>query len=170
MGKGAVEVSGVVALPEQENLPELARPLAHRTDACEQKEITTTLPHVLEGNAQLIDIDGTLAPWGRVIAVGIEFVAGAAGSELVSSDATEVSGVHEQLVLGDANRKDVGHVVVGNRVAIALPVDESVDAAEAVDHSSRVVGMAGQGHQLVALFGEPIERCTAMAKSVVCDA
>jgi hypothetical protein len=48
-------------------------------------------------------------------------------------------------------------VVVRDSVAIALPVDEAVDAADAVGDARRVVRVARQRHELVLLVGEALE-------------
>lgn len=169
MCERGVEVGGVVALTEHENLSKLVNPLANWAGAREQEKVVGTLPHLVEGHAELIEIDRTVAARRWVVTMGVELVAAAAWSKLVSSDTAQVGGVHEQLVLGDANREDVGHVVVWNRVAIPFPVDEAVDAAHAVDDPSRIVGVSGQGDELVALFGEAIQGGAAMPDPVIDD-
>jgi hypothetical protein len=74
------------------------------------------------------------------------------------SNAGEVGGVDEEFALGHPHRQNLGDVVIGNGVAITLPVDETVDAAHAIGDPRGVVGMARQGDQLVFLLGEAIER------------
>ncbi len=41
--------------------------------------------------------------------------------------------VDEELILSDTNGQDVGHVVIGDGIAIAIPVDEAIDSANTVD-------------------------------------
>src|SRR5262249_57091860 len=107
---------------------------------------------------ELVEIDGAFAARGRVVAGGVELVAGAARGELVAGDAAEVGGVDEQLALGDAHGQDVGHVLVGDGVAVAFPVDEAVDAANAVGDAGGVVGVARERNELVfLLLGEALE-------------
>src|SRR5437762_11004152 len=48
-------------------------------------------------------------------------------------------------------------MVVRDGVTIPRPVDESVDAAHAVDDACGVVGVARQRHQMRLLLGEPLE-------------
>src|SRR2546428_469666 len=104
------------------------RPDARRTGAEETKEGGCAMAHALEGDGELIDVDGTPSSAGSwVKAAGIELASGASRCELMMSDACQVGGIDEQLPLGDAYGEDVRHVVVGDRVSIALPVDEAVD-------------------------------------------
>jgi hypothetical protein len=42
----------------------------------------------------------------------------------VARDAREIGGVNEELALGDADGQDVGDVLVGDGVAVAVPLDE----------------------------------------------
>src|SRR5690606_4581789 len=81
----------------------------------------------------------------------------------------EICGVDEKLAVGDADRQQVGNVVVGHGVAVTLPVDETVNTAQAVGDARRVVGMARQGHQVSSLLGEALERRRAMPFAHVDD-
>jgi hypothetical protein len=52
-----------------------------------------------------------------------------------------------------AHRKQRRDVLVGDAVAIAVPVDEALDRAQAVDHPRGVEGVPGQRAQRRALVG-----------------
>ena len=84
--------------------------------------------------------------------------AGAARRELVARDAAQVGGVDEELVLGDAHGQEVGHVLVRHGVAVAVPGDEAVDAAHAVDDPRGVVRVRGHGHERALFVGKQHER------------
>ena len=67
----------------------------------------------------------------------------APGQKLMVGDAGQVRPVDEELVLGDAHRQQRGHVLVGDAVPIAVPVDEALDRAQAVDDPRGVEGVLG---------------------------
>src|SRR5262249_14783449 len=128
------------------------------------------LAEALERGGELVEIDGALAPRGRMVTRWIELVAGTARGELVARDATEVGGVDEQLALGGAHGQDVGHVLVGDGVAVAVPVDEAIDAADTVGDTGGVVGVARQRNELVfLLLDEALETCAPAPSSLVDD-
>ena len=56
--------------------------------------------------------------------------------EPVLRDEVDVGRVDEDLAIGHADRENIGDVVVWNGVAIAIPFDESVETAEAMNHAS----------------------------------
>ena len=64
--------------------------------------------------------------------------------ELVCGDTLEVGRVDVQLMLGDAQRQDVGDVLVGHGIPVAAVVDEAVDGAGAVDDPRGVIRVARQ--------------------------
>src|SRR5690606_35550708 len=115
----------------------------------------------------LVEVDGRPAGATAVQVIGIEVEMTASFGELVACNAGEVGGVDEELALGDAQRQDVGDVVVGHRVAIASILDEAVEPAHAVDDARGVVGMARQRYQVRRLFGEALERAPALAPPLV---
>ncbi len=61
--------------------------------------------------------------------------------QLVARHTLEVCRVHEELILGHAQRQDVRHLLVGHRVPVAAIVDKAVNAAHPVQHPRRVVGV-----------------------------
>ena len=164
-----VEVVGGEALAEQEDLARLVSPDPRRPGAHEAEEAGGVLAHLLEGDAQLIEIDGALPPGARVKPGGVELEPSAAGRELMARDAGEVGGVDEELALGDADRQDVGDVVVGHGVGVAFPGDEAVDGADAVDDARGVVGAARQGHEVLPLRGEAVEGGLSVAAALIDD-
>jgi hypothetical protein len=87
----------------------------------------------------------------------------------MTGNAGEVSRVDEELVLGDPNGKDIGDVVVGYSVAVSIPVDETINAADAIDDTGSIVGMTWKGHQMFMLVGEAVERRCAMVLTTVDD-
>jgi len=158
MAERAVEVGGGEALAEEEDLSgvvtgELGRGRAHEAG----EEGRGQGPHLLEGHPQLVEVDHTTPP--RLVRARRRDVrAGAARRELVTRDAAQVGGVDEELVLRDADGQEVGHMLVGHGVAVAVPRDEAVDAAHAVDDARGVVGVRGQGHERGLLIGKQLER------------
>src|ERR1035438_10205335 len=132
-------------------------------------QIGGALAHSLEGDVELVEIDGALALGGRMEAGRVELEALPAGGELVARNATQVGRVDEELTLRDAHGQDVGHVVVGNGVAIAIPIDEAVDAAYAVDDACGIVGMTRKRDEMLALVGEALEGRALVATAVIHD-
>ena len=169
VAEGGVEIGGGEALSEQQDLARLMCPQARRPGAHEAEEAGGVPSHVLEGDTELVEVEGALLSGPGVEPGRIEPEPLATGDELVARDAGEVCGVDEELALGDADGQDIGHVVVGHGVGVALPGDEAVDRADAVDDARGVVGVARQRHEVRSLAGEAIERGLAMAAALVCD-
>lgn len=137
-------------------------PGARRPGAQEPEESCGAIAEACEHGGELVEIDRALPPGWLVEASRISFRTGAARRELLARDALEIGGVNEELTLGNADGQDVGDMLVGDGVAVALPLDEPVDAGEAVDDASGVVRMSGEGQELVLIFGaEPLERSAA---------
>jgi hypothetical protein len=139
--EGGVEIERVEACTELKDAAGLMSPDARGTCAEEAEEARGAFAHALEGDGELIEVDRALAAWRRMEAARIELLAGALRGELVARDAGEIRGVDEELPLRDADGQDVGDVVVRDGVAVALPVDEAVDAADAVDDAGCIVRM-----------------------------
>ena len=131
VGERSVEVTGDVAGAQHQDAARLVAPHPRWTGTEQPEERDATRPQAVERHGELAEVHRAPAARWRMETLGVELVPGAARRELVARDARQVGGVHEQLALGDAHRQDVGHVVVGHGVAIALPVDEAVDAAHA---------------------------------------
>ena len=163
------EVVGGEALAKQEDLACLVPPDPRRSSAHEAEEARGVLAHLLEGEAELVEIHRALAPRSRMKASRVEPEPLAAGRELVARDAGEVRGVDEELALGDADRQDVGDVVVGHGVGVTLPGDEAIDGADAVDDPRGVVGVSRQGHEVLALAGEAVEGRLSVPAPLVDD-
>src|SRR5262249_3357697 len=134
--QGKVEVGRAEALAQQKDLARLVSPDPRRPCAHEAEEARRVLPHVLESDAELAEVDRALPARSRVQPRGIEPLPFAAGREFVARDAGQVGGVDEELALRDADRQDVGDVVVGHGVGVAFPGDETIDGADAV-HDTR---------------------------------
>lgn len=139
--EGADDIFGIEAGAKAEDEARLMKIQPRRGLAHELEELGGTLAHALECPAQLVGIGGRAMSRGWVKAVRVELEALSAGGKLMASDAAQIGAVDEQLVLGDAHGQDVGDMVVGHRVAIALPVDEAVDAADSVGDAGSVVVM-----------------------------
>ena len=140
--KRRAEVGGAVALAKQQDL---ARVIAGETalgSAQAGEEEGPGLADAGEGLLELVKVGGGPAP-GLVGARGRHVAAGPAGSQLVPRHELEVGGVDEDLGLGHAYRQDVGDVVVGDGVAVAVEGYEAVDAAYAVDDTGGVVRVGG---------------------------
>lgn len=142
VAESGVEVGRRVALAEEQDLARLMSPDAHRSPAHELEEGGGVLSHLLEGDAELVEIDRALASRGRVQSGGVELEPESARRELVARDTGQVGGIDEELSLSDADRQQVGDMVVGDRVGVALPGDEAVDGAEAINDTRGVVGVA----------------------------
>lgn len=87
----------------------------------------------------------------------------------MASDAAEIGGVDEELALSDADRQEVGDVVVGDGVAIARPVDVAIDAADAIDDASGIVVVGGEREEMLLLVGEALEGGGAVAATLIDD-
>ena len=169
VGEGVVEIGGVVTLAEQEDLASLMSPHARRAGAHEMEERGGAFAHVLEGDAELVEVDKALPAGLRMEAMGVELEPFTAVDELMAGNTGEVGSVDKELILSDAEREDVGDVIVGDGVGVALEGDEAVDGTEAVEDPGGVVGMARQRHQMLALLGEAIERGLSVAAALVSD-
>src|SRR5271166_4642553 len=97
-----VEVGGVVALAQQQDLTSLMTPDPWRAEAHQTKKVGRALAHSLEGDVELIEIDGALSLGWPVESGGVELETLSAPSELVACDASQVGRVDEELTLGDA--------------------------------------------------------------------
>ncbi len=158
MAERAVEVGGGEALAQEQDLARVVARLPRRMGPEQTGEKGRGhRAHLLESDAQLVEVDDSAAP--RLVRARRRHVrAGAARRELVARDAAQVGGVDEELVLRDADGQEVGHVLVRHRVAVAVPRDEAVDAAHAVDDPRGVVGVHGQRHERELLVGKQLER------------
>ena len=170
VAQGLVDLLGAIALAQQQDVSRLDAPDTWRALAHQVKELDGVLAHVCERDVELVDVEGALSLVVGVQAGGVEPEPGAARSDLVARDAAQVGGVHEQLALGDADRQDVGDVVVWDGVLIAGPGDEAVDAAHAVHHTRGVVGMPWQRDEVGALLGEALQGGALLERAVVDDA
>src|SRR6185437_4276740 len=157
MAERGVEIGGGVAGTQNEDAPRLVAPDARGPGGEQPEERGGPLAHALEGGGELVEIDGTRAARRGMVTGGIELRARASWRELVAGDAPKVGGIDEELALGDADGQDVGHVLVRDRVPVALPIDEAVDAANAVRDASGVVGVAWERDELALLFRETVE-------------
>lgn len=165
-----VEIGGVVAGAQDEDAARLVAPDARGPGGEQPEEGGGAFSEALERGGELVEIDRAPAARRRMVAGGVELVAGASRGEFVARDAAEVGGVDEQLALGDAHGQDVGHVLVGDGVAVSLPVDEAIDAAHAVGDTGGVVGVTRQGDQRVLLLlGEALEAGAPAPPSLVDD-
>lgn len=167
--KGCVETVGFVALAEQQNAPGCVTPetLTSRAEALE--ELGGVFAHLFESGAKLVEISGGSALGAGVKAVGVEGLCSATRSELVARDATEIGGVDEQLALRDAYREQIGDVVVGHGVPVALVVDEAIDAAEAVGDARRVVRVGRQRQQMRLFLGKALQSGGAALGAMIDD-
>lgn len=125
--EGFVELIGSVALAEEQDLSDLCAPHPCAAEADEAEELGGALAHRLEGEPDLLEVDGAPSLGRRMEPSGVDLEAGSARAELVARDQAQVGGVDEELTLGDPHRDKVGDVLVRDGVAIATPVDEAVD-------------------------------------------
>lgn len=56
-----IDLLGAVALAQEQDLPRLPRPNSRGTSADEAEEVSGALAHAVEGDAELIEIDGGLS-------------------------------------------------------------------------------------------------------------
>ncbi len=151
------QVGRRVALAQEQDLARLVSGQARRRDGEPGKEVGGVLAHAVESRAQLLAVGPPAIP-RRVDALGVDVDARAPRRELVPGHAAQVRGVDQELALRHAHGHDVGDVLVGHRVAIALPGNEAVDGAHPIDDPGGVVGMAGQRPQVRRLLGKHGER------------
>ena len=156
VGERGGEVGGGVALAQEQDLTGVVAGEAALRGGEAGEEACTALAAVGEGLLDLGEVGAAAIP-GRVDELRVDVHAAAAGRELVARHEPEVGGVDEELVLGDADGEDLGDVVVGHGVAVAVDGDEAVGAADAVEDARRVVGVERQRSQEGALLGEHLE-------------
>ena len=143
-----VDVGGVVALAQEQDLARVVAPTRGGPALLEAgRRRRRARPCSSKATRELVEIDGALAlaaaGGGRRDRACRPAPRGASSWRAMQR---EVGGVDEELVLGDAHRQDVGDVLVGHGVAVAVPGDEAVDVADAVDDARGVVGVARQRH------------------------
>jgi hypothetical protein len=125
VGEGGIDIGGGIALAQKQDLARLMGPDTSRAGAHQAKEGGGALAHLLEGAAQLVELERALALRKRVQAGRVEPQALAARRELVAGDAAQVGGVDEELALGNADGDDIGDMLVGYGVFVAIPCDEA---------------------------------------------
>lgn len=162
-----VDVGGREALSQEQDLTCLVSPVSRRSRAHQAKEARGMLAHVFEGDAKHVEVDRCLSLRSWVESGGIEPESLAARGELVACNAGQVGGVDEELLLGDADGEEIGDVVVGDGVGIPFPSDEAIDGADAVNDARRVVRMARQRHEVLALLVEALEGCLSITTTLV---
>jgi hypothetical protein len=140
----AIDLVGGIALAQEQNLARLRAPDARRPEAHQAKELSGVLPHVVERDVELVEVDGTSSLRRGVEPRGVELEVGSARTALVARDAPQVGGIHEQLALRDVHGRMSVTWSIGNGVVIAGPGDEAIDAAPPVDHARGVVRAPGQ--------------------------
>ena len=169
--EGVVDIAAVVACAEQENLAGVVRPDARRVRCGKHRqECGGAVAHLLEGGAELVDVDGGLASGARMQAERVDLLAAATRAKLVAREAGEARPVDEELRLRNAQREEVGHVVIGDGVPVSHPLDVAVDAAEAIRDARGVVGMLRQRDQVGCLVAKPIEGRLTMTGTSIDDA
>lgn len=171
MGQRSAEVGGGIALPQEHDLAGVIAGEAALGGAKSREEERPGLADPGEGFLELIEISATPVP-RLVSARGRDLAAGTARGQLMPGDQLEISGIDEDLGLGHTHREDVGDVVVGDGVAVAVDGDEAVDAAHPVDDTGGIVGVGGQRPQVWLLLGESLDRCrrALLAAALVANA
>lgn len=164
-----VDILGGVTLAQEQDAPGAVAPLARGCGAEPPKELCGVLAHLLEGRANLIEVDGRASAITSMETLRIDLQATSSWSELVGCNALEIGGVHEELALGDAYGEQIGDVVVGNGVAICLPVDKAVDVAEAIGDAGGVIAVARKRHQMGRFFREALKGRGGMTLADVDD-
>lgn len=105
MTERGVEIARVEAFAEQEDLSRLVSPHARRSRAHHAEEVRGTVAHLLEGDAELVEVERALSLRRRVDTGRIDLLAGALRRELVARDTPQVGRVHEELSLRHAHRQ-----------------------------------------------------------------
>ncbi len=152
------QVSGIVTFAERQHSARVVAGRAMLVFLERIEEGGGRVTDVGEGAAQLVEIGAVLGmSWTMAIEDGL--LLGSTRAQRVASDTGQVGLVDEQLVFGDAHWEDLGDVVVGQRVPVAIPCDEALDVAQLVEHACGVVGVARQRSQQGLLLCEKLEPC-----------
>ena len=80
--------------------------------------------------------------WPTAAARKLGALTGALGPKLVARHQAQIRRVDEDLRGRDAHRQDIGDVVVGHLVLVAIPRNTALDVAEPIDDARGVVGVA----------------------------
>ena len=147
----------------------LVAPKSRGREAQQTKEGGRAITHALECEMQLVEIDNAFPLGGSVKASGVELQPLTTRCERVPCDAMEICGVDEELVLRNAHRQDVCDMVIRNGVTVTIPIDEAIDAANAVDDASGVVRMTRKRNEMLSLVGEALEGGALVPASWVDD-
>lgn len=167
--ESAIEIGGGVTLTQEQDLPSMKAAEAGLSDRERLKERGARLAHLLEGGGELREIGHAFSTEWRVQPLGVELEMRATRGELVLRDAAQVRGVHEQLALGDAYRQEIGDVVVGHGVLVALVMHVAFEVGDAVHDARGIIRVKGQRQQVRLLDGEALERSGAVARAKVAD-
>lgn len=81
-----VEIGGVETLAQEQDLARLMPPNSGRSSAHEVEESLRALAHLLEGDAELVEIERAPSRRARVDAGRVDLLAGAPGAQLVPGD------------------------------------------------------------------------------------
>lgn len=162
-----IDIVGRVALAQRQNAASVVAPLSRGSNTELTNELSGVVSHLLESSAELVGLDRGATDSVSMEALWVESLAESSGDQLVHGDAHQVSAIHEQLSLGDADGQDVGDVVVWDGVAIALPIDVAIDVTQAVGDPGGVVRMAGQRHQMRGFVREAFQAGGAVTLSHV---
>lgn len=78
--------------------------------------------------------------------------------QFVASEQSDVGTVDEDLLLGHTHREQVVDRFVGDGVAVAVPSNETIDAAHPVDDPCGVVGVSRKRAQMRHLLRKQFDR------------
>lgn len=140
MGQGGAEIDVGVALAEEQDLAGVIASEAALRGGKAGEEAGAVGTDVGESLLDLVEVGASAIP-GRVDELRVDVHSPAARCELVAGHEAEVGGVDEEFVLGDADRENLGDVVVWDGVPVAIDGDEAIGAANAVEDAGRVVRM-----------------------------
>ena len=153
------QIFGAPTLPQQQDASGVVGRQARAVCAQRVEKCPSLLSHAVVGPPELVEI-GRAAPIpgvrSRMAGVHADIDARTARRQLVARDAREIRRVDEQLALRDADRQEIRDVLVGHRIAVAIPGDEAIDAADAIHDPRRVVWVARQGREQRLLLGEQL--------------
>src|SRR5437879_4095966 len=129
MGERGDQVVGRVEFAQQKDL---ARVVGAQTSAVTfqaDEKVRSGIAEIRESRAKMVEINA--AAVGRTMQLQrIEVVSRTSLGQLVARDYAKIRCIHKQLALRDAHRQQVVEIVERNRVPVAVPAHEAVDAAD----------------------------------------
>ena len=150
------QVGGGVALAQDQDLSPVVAGVAALRGGEAGEEAGAALAEIDKGLLDQTEARAVAVP-GRMDVLRVDLHASAAGGEFMASYQTQVSGIDEEFGLSHPDRKELGDVIVGHGVAVAIDGDKSINRADTVLDAGSVVGVQRERSQERLLLSKHLQ-------------